>query len=63
MTIEAVTKNDYNLSPSRYISQNDTEEILPLEDAVLFLREAEENLKKAEDNLNVALKSLGLNLF
>ena len=41
-----VAKNDFNLNPSRYVAQNGKDETLPLEDAVVLLREAEEERRK-----------------
>jgi type I restriction enzyme M protein len=41
VTTEEAVKNDYNLSPSRYIAVNGSEEVLPVEDAILLLKEAE----------------------
>src|SRR4051794_22194238 len=35
-------KNDYSLAPSRYVSVGEQEEVLPLEEAVVLLQEAEE---------------------
>lgn len=59
---EEIVKNDYNLSPSRYVSQNDEEEVLPLEDAVVQLQEAEEERAKADDKLVEILDELGVPL-
>ena len=42
VTNDEVVKNDYNLSPSRYVAKNRTEEFLSLEDAIVELKEAEE---------------------
>jgi len=58
-TDEAV-KNDYNLSPSRYVAQNGDDDVLPLEDAVVLLREAEEERKAADEKLAAVLRELGL---
>jgi len=58
-TAEAV-RNDYNLSPSRYISLNGKEEVLPLEEALVQLREAEEERAEADRALWTVLKDLGL---
>ncbi|MDW8244939.1 MAG: class I SAM-dependent DNA methyltransferase, partial [Sandaracinaceae bacterium] len=41
ITLEEAARNDYNLSPSRYLSINASEEVLPLEEAVVRLEEAE----------------------
>jgi type I restriction enzyme M protein len=57
---EEAAKNDYNLSPSRYVAQNGEDETLPLEDAVVQLKEAEEERKEADEKLEVILKEMGL---
>ena len=57
--VEAV-KNDYNLSPSRYVAQNENEETLSLPDAILLLWEAEEEAKAAQEKLWNVLKELGV---
>lgn len=59
-TNEVVTKNDYNLSPSRYVAQNGADEVLPLEDAWIMLKEAEEKRKIADSQLHIALAGLGI---
>ena len=56
---DEVVKNDYNLSPSRYVSTNDQEEVLPLEEAVVLIKEAEEELRQADEKLKVVLEQLG----
>jgi len=55
-----VAKNDFNLSPSRYVAQNGKDETLPLEDAVVLLREAEEERREADERLKKVLAGLGL---
>ena len=62
ITNEEAAHNDYNLSPSRYVASNDHEEVLPLEDAVVLLREAEEERAKADQALRKVLGTLGLDL-
>lgn len=59
---EEAVKNDYNLSPSRYVAQDGGEEVLPLEEAVVELREAEEECVEADENLRQILLGLGLRL-
>lgn len=59
-TFEEIAKNDFNLSPSRYVSSGVTDEVLPLEDAVLLLREAEEARAEADAKLKEVLALLGL---
>jgi type I restriction enzyme M protein len=57
-----VAKNDFNLSPSRYVAQNGKDETLPLEDAVVLLREADEERREADGRLRDVLVGLGLDL-
>ena len=57
-TAEAV-KGDYNLSPSRYVATGETEEVLPLEEAVVLLQEAEEERVEANRELDAVLAKLG----
>lgn len=56
---EEVVINDYNLSPSRYVSQNGGEEVLPIEEAIVLLREAEEERVEADKKLTGILKKMG----
>ncbi len=55
---EAV-KNDYNLSPSRYVSTGAEAELLPLDEAVVLLQEAEEERAEADGALDEVLAKLG----
>lgn len=57
---EEVIKNDYNLSPSRYVTTDGGDETLPLDDAVVQMREAEEERRLADVRLKQALTSLGI---
>jgi len=59
ITKEEAAKNDYNLSPSRYVAQDSGEEVLPLEDAIVQLQEAEEERKQADEKLNEVLEEIG----
>ena len=58
-TAEA-TKNDFSLSPSRYVATDGAEEVLPLEEAVVLLEEAEEEREEADRELDAVLAKLGL---
>ena len=60
ITNDDAAANDYNLSPSRYVAQNDVEDVLPLEEAVVRLREAEEARAEADHALREVLGVLGL---
>ncbi|MCL6613536.1 MAG: type I restriction-modification system subunit M [Firmicutes bacterium] len=57
---EEAARNDYNLSPSRYVAQNGGEEVLPLEEALVRLQEAEEERAAADRELDEVLKAMGL---
>jgi type I restriction enzyme M protein len=57
-TDEAI-RNDYNLSPSRYVAANGAEEYLPLEEALVLLAEAEEERQAVDRELNEVLAGLG----
>jgi type I restriction enzyme M protein len=57
---EEVARNDYNLSPSRYVAGAEEEEVLPLEEAVVLLQEAEEERDEADRELDEVLSKLGL---
>jgi type I restriction enzyme M protein len=59
ITVDQAAKNDYNLSPSRYVSTGAEAEILPLDEAVVLLREAEEERAEADRQLNEVLTQLG----
>ena len=56
---EEVVKNDYNLSPSRYVSTGGQEDVVPLEEAVVLLQEAEEERAEADKQLDAVLSKLG----
>jgi len=60
ITVEEAARNDYNLSPSRYVAVDEKEEVLPLEEAVVLLQEAEEERKEADCALREVLRELGL---
>ncbi|WP_457623377.1 N-6 DNA methylase [Persephonella sp.] len=61
ITKEEAEKNDYNLSPSRYITISEEEEVLPLEDAIVLVKEAEEERAKAEKEMKEILEdALGI---
>ncbi|HFD38423.1 MAG TPA: SAM-dependent DNA methyltransferase [Anaerolineae bacterium] len=58
-----VARNDYNLSPSRYVASNHVEPPLPLEEALVLLREAEEARAEADEKLDQVLAALGFENF
>lgn len=54
-----VVRNDYNISPSRYIHLGGTEEYQTVEDVLSELTVVEANAKEADQNLRKVLKELG----
>jgi type I restriction enzyme M protein len=56
---EEVARNDYNLSPSRYVVIDDAEPVLPLEEALVLLRQVEEARAEADAELEGVLAQLG----
>jgi len=59
ITQEEAVRNDYNLSPSRYVTMNGGEPVLPLEEAVVLLAQAEEARAEADAGLREVLGELG----
>jgi len=59
---DGAARNDYNLSPSRYVASNHQEEVLPLDEAVVLLSEAEEERQAVDKELNEILGKLGLDI-
>jgi type I restriction enzyme M protein len=60
IAVEEAIRNDHNLSPSRYIATDGAEEVLPIEEAVVVLAEAEEELQAAQAGLEEVFTKLGL---
>lgn len=54
-----VIRNDYNLSPSRYVTSSEVEPPLPLEEAIERLRIAEEARAEADRKLDSVMQALG----
>lgn len=60
ITTDEAAKNDYNLSPSRYVAQNGADDTLQLEDALVLLREIEEERSQVDQKMREVLKSIGV---
>jgi type I restriction enzyme M protein len=60
ISMAETARNDFNLSPSRYVAQNGQEQVLPLEEAVVIFREAEEERAIIDQSLEQILRILGL---
>lgn len=63
ITKEEASRNDYNLSPSRYVATGEKEDVLPPEEAMVLLREAEEERAAVDQELAQVLHMLGLGDF
>jgi type I restriction enzyme M protein len=63
ITVDEAAKNDYNLSPSRYVAVDGGDEVLPLEDTIVLLKEAEEERATADEAFGEAMKQLGLGVW
>lgn len=59
ITIEEARKNDYNLSPSRYVSVDEKEEIQPVEDILVELGKVEEEREKVDRELKEIMQKIG----
>jgi type I restriction enzyme M protein len=60
ITTQEAARNDYNLSPSRYVASDEQEPPLPLEEALVLLAQAEEERAEADRGLGTVLTALGL---
>jgi type I restriction enzyme M protein len=59
ITEEEAARNDYNLSPSRYVATDEGEPALPLEEALVLLAQAEDARAEADVRLDAVLAKLG----
>jgi len=57
---EEIVKNDYNISPSRYIQITDAETYRPIGEIVEELKTLEEEAKEIDGELKGILKRLGV---
>lgn len=60
LTREEIAKNDFNISPSRYIHTADGEEYRPIAEIVEELNVLEEEAKETDKKLRQILKALGV---
>jgi type I restriction enzyme M protein len=56
---DEAARNDYNLSPSRYVTTGAEADVLPLDEAVVLLQESEEERAEADRRLDDVLADLG----
>ncbi len=55
-------RKNHKDSPSRYVAQNGGEEVLPVEEAIVLLKEAEEERAIADKRLKGILEKMGLGI-
>lgn len=59
ITLDEIAASDFNLSPGRYVAVDEEAEVLPLEDAVVLLAQAEGERAEADAQLDLVLAQLG----
>jgi type I restriction enzyme M protein len=59
---DEIIKNDFALSPSRYVATNGEDTTLPLDEVVVLLKEAKEDQARADEDLKNVLEKLGFDL-
>jgi len=59
LSLNEFISTDYSLSPTRYITRDIVDDSLPLDEAIVLLKEAEEERLEADEKLKQALLSLG----
>ena len=57
---DEIIKNDFNLSPSKYVSTNGEDDTLPLDEAMVLLKEAQEEQAIADERFGHVLEVIGL---
>jgi type I restriction enzyme M protein len=60
ITLAEAAKNDFNLSPGRYVAVDGEPDALPVEDAVVLLAEAEEERANTDRDLRKVLRLIGV---
>jgi type I restriction enzyme M protein len=55
-------KNDYNLSPSRYVATDEKEEYLPIEEALVELEQVEEERREIDGELHEMLRKMNMGM-
>jgi type I restriction enzyme M protein len=59
ITNEDAARNDYNLSPSRYVTTGEKEEYLPVDEVLVELEQVDEERKEIDEELNAILQQAG----
>jgi len=56
---EEAARNDYNLSPARYVAVDEKEELMPIDECLVVLAQVEEERKVIDSELDSILRKLG----
>jgi type I restriction-modification system DNA methylase subunit len=59
ITNEEAARNDYNLSPSRYVATGEKEKYLPVDEVLVELEQVEEERKEIDKELNKLMRKIG----
>lgn len=59
ISLDDAARNDFNLSPSRYVASDSKQDVLPVEEALVLLAEAEEERAAVDRELELVLEQLG----
>ena len=62
ITNEEAARNDYNLSPLRYVATGEKEEYLPVDEVLVELEQVEEERKEIDKELDAILRDMGFKL-
>ena len=62
ITNEDAARNDYNLSPSRYVATGDKEVYLPVDEVLVELEQVEEERKRIDKELNKLMRKIGFEI-
>jgi type I restriction enzyme M protein len=57
---EEAARNDYNLSPARYVAVDEKEELMPIDECLVVLAQVEEERKVIDSELDSILRKMGL---
>jgi type I restriction enzyme M protein len=57
---EEAARNDYNLSPARYVAVDEKEELMPVDECLVVLAQVEEERKAIDSELDSILRKMGL---
>jgi type I restriction enzyme M protein len=60
ITLEEAARNDYNLNPTRYVTGDAKEELMPIDECLVELAQVEEERRAIDSELDSILRKMGL---